>query len=541
MPSFAPQGIFDCRAVVDYDSVAMSFCAHGTSPSVIVISTSAECVRSLDVDPQVCTFDYDGQQARFPDCIIDQTSVEFTEAGSKVLIRLFDHRWRWQNSARPITLSANRKIGTGSSIDGGSAMSAREIALRLLDSAGEARRNVDNVPDDDYPEVEIDGTNPPMIELEGLVGRYGLRICYDPTTGIVGIVRPGIGNPLPDDPAFAAIPCNPPEFPDRIFIVGSEVVFQCRLPLEAVAKEKSGQYVPLSRASYTPSAGWSSTWPSAIVPRLEAEGADEDTVRAAEESVYRAYRVTVGGFFDGTLWLRQFSDQNGDPIEVRSIFQILPIRSSLIDIEVHYDGTETAKPARLYGRWQHERPDPRPSRRGYVDPTLYPGSFSVIEDKGVVTLSEPTYLTSDGKIFPAVLELLCTFSVRVAANQMPLRASWEAQLSNRGTGYRAFSRPTLKRSIKFEDGATIDDPNFASVGRRLAAEIAAGFVVQSGAVAIYNEIVTPRPDGALQQYDYRVGIDGATTQISRNTEASVAAPRYGERVRRSRQIAEGNR
>lgn len=547
MPRPAPQGIFLHPLIADYETVAFPFSGHGTQPSAITVVTSPSGILGLSTSPQDCQFSYLGTVARFPDCIIDTSSVDYHEGGQRMVVRILDHRWRWQNTARAYTLAANRRVpGSTKNIIRGSRIGAREIGTRLLRAANENRFDIRLLPEADYPEIEIDGTVPPMIELEQLADLYGLRICYSPQDRRVAIVRPGQGNPMPPDPAFPAISINPPEVPDEILIVGDEVRFQARWVLEAVGKEKDGSYRPLDKLSYKPSQGWDFVWPASIASRINST--DEDTIKAAEESVWRSYRIQRtkdtprGGGRASSIakFLEQFRDHEDETIRVTKLDQVLPVENSVLERDFHPDGSESAKPAALYGKWAHERPDTRERRQTNRDEDFYPGSWSMETDTGVVTMSEPTFLIDDGKIKPAELELECCFPVRTASDQIPLRASWKYRVGNRGAGLRVYSRPQLTREVEQDKRGRVMDglEDMRETGERLTREILQSFAIERGENALYNRLVIPQPDGALLQYQIRVGVRGCTTQVSRNVETSPYVDSYDERARRSRELAE---
>lgn len=543
MATQAPQGVFLAPGIDDYDTVAFTFSAHGVVPSIIVVNTYEEHLSRLSGRPFDCQFRYENTTARFPDCIVDAASVSFS-SGNRVTLRIFDHRWRWKNAKDPYTVHANRRVGKKIMED--TKQSARELAVELLRAAGEDRFDVGLVPSNAFPDVQITGALPPMVELEQLVGLYGLRVCYTPQTSRVTIVRPGVGRSLPPHADYTSVALDPPELPSGILIIGSEVRFQCRWKLEAVAKEKDGKRVKLDEASYRPSDGWNKVSPLSVATYLDST--DDDMRKAAEQSVYKEYRLVRtedSGDRASNIapWLTRFRDRDGEPITVTKLSQVLPVTASLIDTEELPDGTEKPLTGKVTGDWTHDSVEPRGSKKN-VDDGSYPGSWTLDGERGIVAFSEPVYILdvddqSRGPYKPAKLEVELTFGVRTGADQLPLRVFWEAGLSNNNSGLRPFRRDELTQAIKF-NGRAVDDgrAEMEQIARVLEAEIKAGLQRASGQVAVYNFLVVPQPDGALQQYNIRAGTQGCQTSISRNIEASLVSPSYAQRKRLALQNAE---
>lgn len=532
------QGLIEAPVFTGFETASFTYNAHGVTPSSCVVSVHPEDFRPQS-RPFTVRLSYDRAQISFHDCILDGAGLTYGAGGNRVNVRILDHRWRWEFAKEPWTAHVNRRIGKRIMED--TKKSAREIASELLQAAGERQPDIELVPDNDYPEMLVQGDKAPMVTLQELLATYGLRVCYIPQRQRVKIVRPGEGENLPDN-EFLAYPSwqtDPPERPTELWVVGAELIVQARWKLKAVGEEtddNDAQILPIDDLSYTPEDGWNKTFPESM-----SAVEDEDGRRKAKKSVFRYYQIdrTDDAEEEGeelVPFLKDIQDRNGDPVEITRLDQVLPVSDKLTDVETLEDGTERPLKAKVRGEWYEGYVETRDDEQNAEDGN-YEGSWSLDGENGVVMFSEPVYIydredEDEGPIKPAELTLECVFTVRTAVDEARLRPVFKKRVSSQGGGIKVISRPDLRRVITFEEGEMDDGlREFEEEAQLAAEEFLSGLSTQKGAVGIYNRIEPVAFDGAIQQAAYQMGPGGATTQLSRNVEAASVSPAYVVRRR----------
>jgi hypothetical protein len=211
-----------------------------------------------------------------PDCLLDNLQSQIANNSQTWHLFLHDRRWRWRFGY--IDLCANQYDDSNRTLLPGSIMSAQEIAILCLTAMNETGYTIDGIPPGlttaqrlnvvpflpvglRYPPDSTGGNPPinwvarnPAEALQELCDIYGCRIVYQLSTNTVAIVKAGVGNPLPpggsiykDSPSLKL-----PAPPDSFVVKGSPNEYQTRLLLVPVAKEWTGEYVPVDEVSYAP-------------------------------------------------------------------------------------------------------------------------------------------------------------------------------------------------------------------------------------------------------------------------------------------------
>lgn len=544
------QGLISAPVFRGFETAQFSFSAHGTVPSVIAVRVAPADFRPRST-PFTVALTYANITRTFPDCILDKGVWSYSAGGNRMDVRILDHRWRWQFAQKPLTKHVNRRIGR--KIREGTRMTSRELARLLLEAAGEANFDIEKIPEEDYPEVEILGIKPPMVELEALVSRYGLRVCYVPQSRLVRIVRPGEGALLPvnDYLAFPSTGVDPPERPNKLHIVGGPVQVWTRwklIPVGQETEEEDSKIIPIDDLSYTPDDGWQTQYPESMTGV-----SGEEERRLALKTVYRWYRIDrsedtpdeIDGEANPAIawFLLALDDPSGDPLYLSKLEQILPVKDTIPEIETAADGSERFKKAIIRGDWYEGQIDTRTENQNADDGT-YQGGWSLDRENGIVMFTDPVYLFDredevDGPIKPAELTIELTCQIRPKANEPPLRPVYVQNVSRQGGGIKLLSRRDLERVIKFLDGELDDGvEDFEGDAAPVAEEYLSSLQTDKTAVGLYNRVEPMDPDGAIQQLSYAVGVGGATTTISRNAESSDVSPDYIVRRRVAQQNAE---
>lgn len=269
MPSGIVAGYFNYPNLAPFISGEYT-CSHGTSPGTVLIRTHPSAVGPV-AGGQVTIGD--GRKAlNLRGCKLMRFTAERSDQGVEWLLELEDGRWRWRdgridglyNQLDPHGKLIPRQI-----------KSPTELAKLCLQKMGVNRFIVDmpdgiigtafvnNIPDFlpvgvNFPAI---GINPPvnwyadnpagcLSQLAELTGR---RIVYDPVDERVLVVRPGLGDELPDGHISNVSPSMvAPETPDAVQVVGDPTRWEAFLELYAVGLEWDGSIRPINELSYAP-------------------------------------------------------------------------------------------------------------------------------------------------------------------------------------------------------------------------------------------------------------------------------------------------
>jgi hypothetical protein len=551
---------------------------HGIAPSSAVLRIAPQADFATEVG--TLSFEYGTTTIEFHDCKLDRTSLKRDDGGEVWELSILDRRWKWrfgQVSGRYNVRRDDATIQTGDAA-GSEGMvvdterTPRQLAAIYLDAMGESGYDVSELPDDARPAVDHDHDNPAdaLAELCDLLGcRIVLRL-----DGRVRIVPVGVGGDVPqeflleDSPAF-----NPPEKPDKIAVVCGPSSYQVDFPLEAVGLDtpdgddaSPGDTIrPIDQLSYMPAGGWSTAdLPYFTNVGTSASGAYTSGLRSlAVKSVFRYYRIVTPVRIPGYA---------GSPDEqVTRREQILPIFEEQVRVALE-NGDRAPLAAAVFGVWypgldelantQSELTPQGDGPSGEVPGQVlktpfYTRGFTIDAARGLVIFDEPVYRNAT----PAAA------SVAVAPAQLVLRAKCQVRdgqslavdrhVRERATGGE-LDTPT--RYLKHEElvlthAPTYDPAGYASypggggVDNRPVAAVATNVDEINEACDRYldaalaeYELTLPRQvkaiglrplemDGAIAQITYAVGSSGATTVVSRNSEAASFAVGHAERRR----------
>lgn len=244
--------------------------SHGVSPGTIVLRTHPGTVAPVAVGDVVIG---DGRKRlTVRNCKLIRFTAERDDSGNEWLIELEDSRWRWRDGR--IDGRYNQLDPHGKLIPR-QIKSPTELAVLCLRAMGLARFVVD-MPDgipgaafiNDIPDFLPVGVNFPAIGLNPPVDWYaenpasvlaalaeqcGRRLVYDPVDDRVLVVRPGLGDDLPNGHIHNVTPSAvAPETPDAVQIVGDPTRYETFFELEAVGLEWDQSIKPIDQLSYAP-------------------------------------------------------------------------------------------------------------------------------------------------------------------------------------------------------------------------------------------------------------------------------------------------
>lgn len=269
MPSGVVAGYFDYPNLPPLIAGEYT-CSHGITPGTITLRTHPS-----DISPEAfgdVTIGDGRKTFVLPNCKLIRFTAERSDAGVEWLIELEDARWKWRGGR--IDGQYNQLDPHGKLIPR-TIKSPTELANLCLDQMGVTRRIVDmpdgipgnafinNIPDFlpvgvNFPQL---GLNPavnwfadnPAQALATLAESCGRRVVYDPVEDRVLVVRPGLGEDLPNGHIHNETPALvPPETPDAVEIVGEPTRFETMFELYAVGIEWDGSIRPIDQLSYTP-------------------------------------------------------------------------------------------------------------------------------------------------------------------------------------------------------------------------------------------------------------------------------------------------
>lgn len=488
--------------------------AHGISPSLATIDVVPQGPLPAGVGDLVIPTT--SGPVVFRDCAIDRASIRRSAEGWIVSVGLHDRRWRWQYGS--ITGWYNIPAADGQ-VEPATSQSPRQLAARLLTALGETGFVVDGLPEGPRPEVCWDHASP-AVELDRLCELLGCRVVLG-LDNRIALCRVGVGAPLP---ALGVerrwtVGVDPPVRPGEIEVVGSPTLFQTRFRLEAVGEERNGALVPIESLSYRPAAGWGSA------PPLFGNVTSLADRQRAQRSVFRWYRIrcTAPDNSDGVFRIP------GCDVAVSALWQLLPLRPGLLQVETNAGGFPQPRSAVVEGRWYPGGAD----GQNHSESRRLARGWRLDRQRGVIELDEPLVLRdASQRCEPAELYLTVAHAVRRSDDRQPVRYLRRRPVAGSppGAGVWSVRRDELQELVLgaplTESGGPTQNSatpqrNTADLHLRadpLASALEQGLVPASTADVEYVGLQAVGVDGAIQQVQWSEGPEGAVTRASRNSE-----------------------
>lgn len=560
----APQGLAHFPGIQQIRRASFTL-SHGITPSSALIEIVPQ--QNIITENGTLTFAFGTVLLQFHDCQVVTASIRrSTGQGSILSFRLIDRRWKWRYGYA----LAQRNVRTYlEEIDTDSEWTPQELAGALLEDMGETRYDVSALPNLSRPEVSWEFSNP-AAELQKLVSSLGCRIVLG-LDNRVTIQRTGVGRDLPsNDQRREGYGVTIPQRPDSLLLVGGPTRYQYAMRLEAVGEDTDGAIRPIEELSYRPFYGWEDSHPDDL---LDIE--DKEHRQLAVKTVYRMYRIkyqahvdAAGSIHTVSPGVAGFPPYSGSDIAppgynryghkfyvVNSINQLLPISSKLID--THFvptpDGglVEFPNDAFIEGDY-YDNVSTGITEDEDVTNMLYPGSFSIEENTGIVRFATPVYRLhaagDESYIRPAILYLTTSSGTTdegpTIGKGLSARILRERRMPGRanGSGEKIIRKEEIVQWIKTAYHPGRRQPAVMSItsnveddllerADHILNEAQLEFVRPQTKQLEYAGLKAIEPDGAIQQVSWSVGPGGATTRASLNSEFDPNVPSYEERIR----------
>ena len=528
-----PQGTIEFPGVKNFLHGSFTL-SHGTGPSSAVIHISPQPGFVPRIGP--LTIRYGSFRLDFPDCICRKVGINYDSNGHEVwTLHLLDWRWRWRQEGRISGYYNTRRGGQESAgrtvvhrkILPGTAKSARDLTELCLDAMQQHRRDVSQVPKAAYPEIEWDCALP-ADALSHLCESLGFRVVPAPGN-LISIVPERSGGKLPVDGTslYGGTEIEAPWHPDTIVVVSDRIRWQTDLQLEAVGLDTDQKWKPIYELSYTPDEGWDKSDPRRF-SEVAAQKSEKERLLAIQ-TVFRCYRI-----------LDSFDISAKQKKIVRD--RILPIEATQLTHWYDETGVWRPMPALVYGEWYHGKESHKNiaaiSERDVnnMPATTYPGSFSLIQDQGIVKFGEPVYRYGTGDQAATRIEarlwLRTAFSLRDEETRGWIRMRFPRDMRSKKTG----GQPAYVVHNDIEPGYWIVDQKESAdldcereQAKYYLDAFEATFLEKEPATMAYAGFRWIPLDGTIQQITWSVDGEGyARTTASRNCEHSPITVPYRE-------------
>lgn len=520
--------------------------AHGISPGAAVLEISPQQYLSTEVGN--LTFLFNGTVITFPLCRVDVPSIRRSADGYIAGLTILDRRWAWRDgeiSGRYNQVSPD----TTAPFDMTLVRSARWLAELCLQAMGEVNFDVSQLPDNVYPPVDWDRTNP-AYALQEICGQTGHRVVLRLNSTVL-LARQGVGGFLPvpkrteDSKSIQSSGA-----PRAVKLVCGANKYQFDIPLEAVGKDTDGTFKAIADLSYAYTGGISNLQTG--FPNFSRLQSSPSTQKLAKETVYRCYRPKMRTASGGPLTIPGYA------LNVYNLRQILPLIPSQLTRRIQ-DGREIPKEPEITGIFCERNG----SFTNVTTRTKYSRPFQIDAESGTVTFADPIYKianvggsTPSYQFSQAELYLRATVTIREENDDYLYKLEKQVPVPG-GLGLvRIIKRDDLVYETKTtynDDGAVISTTNNLStimpeINYYLYDELVRIQNVASEEVS-YGGIIPIDPDGAIQMVSWSMSDSSLpSTRASRNNEFGSApiAPyqtrRFWEQIRNNNpeELSKGN-
>ena len=509
-----PQGLVSFPGVQHIQGAQFTL-SHGIGPSVCTLQMLPQI--GLPALNGTLQFSFGETTISFPNCRADQAALSSGQSGDVWTLRVLDRRWKWKFGV----ISGHYNLRTKSgALRGETEKSPQELAALLLDAMDEAGYDVSALPDDSRPGINWSHATP-ALELSSLCQKFGCIITLG-VDNIVRVCRLGIGALLPDNglQTNGGYSVDVAERPSAMRVIGGPTRFQAKIELEPVGRDVDGSIQPVEDLSYRPATGWESEAPGVFGGMTDPEERE-----LAQETVYRLYRIKL-------------------PIEIpeyEAVDSIERIVLEVVQVETWTDRTDNVKKSK-----------PPEVKGDFYDEEIYTRvlgkqvktDFQIDQRLGVIHFDEPVVdrdESGDQKAKFSDLKLTAAFSLCGETTREPHRYTRQRSVSGTSTAtpVRVIQRSEIVQTVVVDydasgdpsgttDNITSDQLDEQADYYLDAAE--AEYAADEAGDLTYAGLLAISPDGALQQISWKVGLSGATTQISRNSEHSLIVPPYRRRL-----------
>ncbi|WP_437187868.1 hypothetical protein SH668x_001279 [Planctomicrobium sp. SH668] len=519
----------------------------GTHPSIFTIETAVNPTMPDAIGR--LSFTENGQEVvGFRDCAVDGIFRSSVEADT-FTVKILDRRWKWHAGGGVISGHYNKRK-PDKTIWGESQKSPQELFEMLFERLDEVV-DLSLVPPVFHPnismEVKWDHIRP-VQAIEELASRLGLRIVLG-TDDRVKLWPVGVGAQLPQWPDRM---CEIQEsvestaVPDGVIVYAAPTIWQGLLKLEAVGLDLDNSIKPIDELSYKPGIGWNMWCPSAVENGVDFGKDQKEKDRSkqlAKQTIYRWYRVV--GQPDGSLG--PIPHANFD-VKSRNQYQLL---SELIETkDDNSDGYTKVEPF-VVGQWAIDG-----SLSSYVtgidgnskENLRYGEPISIDQKNSIVVFPQVmTMYHSQHNFVPASLFVYAAYQLKHPLHGMPVRYTRETTfpVPQRGTGLHPINVNDLSMTVRLthpyvalgiygEPEIETNEQEMQQASDYYTLAKQRELLPDPGQDASYGGFLNICPDGAIVQVSWTWSDGIGKTRASRNTEHSLLAPRYKQRLQLSR-------
>lgn len=500
--------------------------SRGVGPSVSQLTTVPH-TRALPKHGTL-TFRYGSFAFYLHDCAIQNAQLNVATGGFQWQITIADRRWRWKFSSIDgyYNIRKDTLENAGDEIIPETRRSLRELIVLLFQAMGERNYRIVSAPNNIFPEVRWDHANC-ADELSQLLEDVSCDVAMG-IDNVARIVQIGQGAFLPSIPGEISrgYGLTPGVAPSEILVVSGPISFEDEIVLEAVGLEtdaNKAEVKPIDDLSYKPTKGGWKKCDEMMLNVFDEHGLEAQ--ERARKTVFRWYRI------------KKFKSLPGKTapggVKLDAISEILPIKSVQNEREVQPDGSVGQKKAEVYGVFVHADDADAEDEDKNKD-RLYDDRFTIDGNSGIVKFSNTVYRVDDnGDYLEADLFLRTSFEI--GGKLAPPKAfEWRSRVigSEVASGvHSVFRRDIIPRISRRANKTTDNLPDTRKQLRDAASEAAIAFSARETHDKTYAGLVPTSPDGAIEQITWTTDMNGAITQMSRNTEHHMAIPRSKERRR----------
>ncbi len=513
-----PQGLVSFPGITQWNNATFTL-GQGIFPSVGVIEVPAVDGWTIPQSAGPLSFFYEGSSVTLQNCKVTSASFSQTASGAVITLQIMDRRRRWQFGE--ISGRYNVRLADGISIQGGTEKTPQQLAKLCCDAMGESNPDLTQLPNGPRPTVSWDVANPAQALLS-LCSELGCRIVLG-LDNKLRIVRNGQGRQLPDLQTLlgGGDGISGVEIPDGIAVVCGPDRWQCLLDVEAVGLDVDEIIKPIDELSYRPAGGWNVN-PLKISVENNRQvklknGSYVYPADLANQSVYRWYRVKEN----------QKVPELNRPVRRQDIL----LRSTLNEYYRDSEGGQRERPPYGYGSCWY--PSLEASNfKNQTEGLKVNLSVAVDARQYLFMFPEPVASFVNSQFSKPSIKVMASFELFNKEFQ-PTRNRREASLG--GGDIRSGGRKLrILRHDEIVVKRTADvngkvSTNFADVDKECDYYLQAASREYQNLLAQtrpYPTIVPIEPDGLISQVTWTVGLGGATTLASLNTEHDRYVPNY---------------
>lgn len=580
---------FQYGSIKGVESASYSL-SRGTAASVCTVTIPPDY--ALNFSPKPLVFSDGVRTVRLSNCIVSSVVPSIGADGyERWTVQILDRRWKWKSGQ----ISGRYNIRHGGLIRRDTQKTVQELAKLCLTAMGEKNYDVKKMPNDTYPYIDWTLMTP-NAALEQLCQIVNCHVCLNEQDKVV-IWPDGLGKDLPALPSSSqGITFDCGVRPGVVNAVSAPAVWQLNFDLLAVGLDVDNKIKPVWELSYIPEFERDDgtkikTWAYEPPPFM---GVAKEFRKLAQETVWRWYQILPPGWVEidgqGKAKIRKEGGMQEMPWakeSIKSVRQFFPLLDHQLDYAQisHVDRKDLSsgdtsfdpllrarKPAQVLGLFDdgegrgndngidavtNALDADKSNEPHWETPFLYPGGFSIDQERGLVIFSDPVFRLwtqsgGDGVMNTADDDLdfrgQAQLYLRVACNfydlktNVPYRVCRNQTIKGapdpKGEAFFAHEDVTPEFYTRFEWNefkATYDSAagNISDSNKKL--DYYLGYTVKKfetriPAFARYPWLQPYAPDGLIAQVNFEIDGEGRlSTTINREKEGLSNMPSYDDR------------